>query len=327
VVFQPPLIAYFGHHKCATQWVMAILSDICATTHLRLFEVSQMDTWDFANLRDLVRCFRPDVLAYSNAQIAQVKLLPPLRGFHVVRDPRDLIVSAYYSHLHSHSLGTWPGLAAHRRQLQAVDMSQGLLLEMESSRRVLGEMAEWDYCQPTVLEIRMEDLTAAPVKEFTRIVEHLGFTHLPESSLRERLGSLVAILFGRAQRMARRQLAGRAGGRRGSAPVLPADPQPAVASASAPDPYRLYPLDGAWRSGLRCRSLTREEVPAIVERHDFARKAGGRDRGVEDRRNHYRKGVAGDWRNHFEPVHIEFFRRNYNHLLLNLGYETDPHWV
>ena len=324
MVSQPPLIAYFGHHKCATQWITAILSDICATTHLRLFEVSQMDTWDFANLRDLIRCFRPDVLAYSNAEISQVKLLPPLRGFHVVRDPRDLIVSAYYSHLHSHSIDTWPGLAEHRRHLQAVDMSQGLLLEMEFSRRVLTEMAEWDYCQPAVLEVRMEDLTASPVDQFTRIVEHLGLTNLPESSLRERLGSLVAILLGRTRRMARRHLAGRASL---PAPVLPADLQPAAASSSRPDPYRFYPVDGAWKNGLRSRSLPREEVPLVVERHNFARKAGGRDRGVEDRSNHYRKGVAGDWRNHFEPIHIDSFKRNYNALLLKLAYETDPHWV
>ena len=324
MISQLPLIAYFSHHKCATQWVMAILTDICATTHLRLFEVSQMDTSDFANLRDLVRCFRPDVLAYYNAEISQVKLLPPLRGFHVVRDPRDLIVSAYYSHLHSHRLDTWPGLAEHRRHLQAVDMSQGLLLEMEFSRRELVEIAEWDYHQPTVLEIRMEDLTTAPLEEFTRIVEHLGFTHLPASSLRERLGSLVAILFGRGRRLARRYLAGRASL---PGPALPADLQLAAASASRPDPYRFYPLDGAWKHGLRCRSLTPDEVPAIVEQHDFAKKAGGRERGVEDRRNHYRKGVAGDWRNHFEPVHIDFFRRNYNDLLLKLGYETDPRWA
>ena len=68
-------------------------------------------------------------------------------------------------------------------------------------------------------------------------------------------------------------------------------------------------------------------MPLIVERHNFARKAGGRDRGVEDRSNHYRKGVAGDWRNHFEPIHIDSFKRNYNALLLKLAYETDPHWV
>ena len=318
---EPPRCAFFGHHKCATQWIKAILADICATTHLRMFEVSRIEEWDFADLRALVRCFRPDVLVYSNSEIAQVRLLPPLRGFHVIRDPRDLIVSAYFSHLHSHSLGTWPRLAEHRRQLQAADTSDGLLLEMEFSRRVLADIAGWDYNQPGVLELRMEDMIALPAEHVARIVEHLGLTHLPQSTYRERLGSLIGIIVGRAQRMARRQF------RNVIHPPQPAGDTPAVARVQGRDPYRYYPLNVAWKHGLRYRSLAIEDVPTIVDRHRFSRKAGGRERGVEDARDHYRKGIAGDWRNHFEPVHIEYFKRNYNDLLLRLGYETDPHWV
>jgi hypothetical protein len=318
---RPPLCAYFGHHKCATQWIKSILADICATTHLRMFEVSRIEAWDFTDLRALVRCFRPDVLVYSNAEIGQVRLLPPLRGFHVIRDPRDLIVSAYFSHLHSHSLATWPRLAEHRRQLQAADTSAGLLLEMEFSRRVLADMADWDYDQPDVLELRMEEMIASPAEHVARIVEHLGLTHLPQSTYRERLGSLVGILVSRAQRMARRQL------RHWTLPQTPEGDSPTVARVQGLDPYRSYPLNVAWKHGLRYQSLAMDDVPTIVDRHRFSRKAGGRERGVEDAHNHYRKGVAGDWRNHFEPVHVEYFKRNYNDLLLSLGYETDPHWV
>ncbi len=317
---KPPRCAYFGHHKCASQWIKAILADICATTYLRMFEVSRIQEWDFADLGALVRCFKPDVLVYSNADIGQVKLLPPLRGFHVIRDPRDLIVSAYFSHLHSHSLATWPRLAEHRRQLQSTDKSAGLLLEMEFSRRVLADMANWDYTQPGVLELRMEDMIASPVEHVVTIVEHFGLTHLPQSSSGERLGSLVGIIVGRAQRMARRHL------RHWMFPRTPEGESPAVARVHGPDPYRLYPLNVAWKHGLRYRSMAIEAVPTIVDRHRFSRKAGGRERGVEDAHNHYRKGIAGDWRNHFEPVHVEYFKRNYNDLLLKLGYETDPRW-
>ena len=315
-----PRCAYFGHHKCATQWITAILADICATTHLRMFEVSRIEEWDFADLRALVQCFRPDVLVYPNAEIGQVKLLPQLRGFHVIRDPRDLIVSAYFSHLHSHSLATWPRLAEHRRRLQAADKSAGLLLEMEFSRRVLADIADWDYGQPGVLELRMEDMIASPTEHVARIVEHLGLTHLPQSTYRERLGSLVGIIVGRAQRMARRQI------RRWMPPATSTGDAPAVARVHGRDPYRYYPLNVAWKHGLQYQSLAIEDVPAIVDKHRFSRKAGGRERGVEDAHNHYRKGIVGDWRNHFEPVHVDAFKRNYNDLLLRLGYETDPHW-
>ena len=317
----PIRCAYFGHHKCATQWIKAILADICATTHLRMFEVSRIEEWDFADLQALVGCFQPDILVYSNAEIDQVKLLPPLRGFHVVRDPRDLIVSAYFSHLHSHDLGTWPMLDEHRRQLQAANTSAGLLLEMEFSRRVLADIAAWDYDQPGVLELRMEDMIASPAEHVVRIVEHLGLEHLPRSTYRERLAGLIGILVGRAQRLARRRL------RHLRLSQTPEGEAPAVARVHGLDPYRHYPLNVAWKHGIRYRSLAIGDVPGIVDRHSFSQKAGGRERGVEDARNHYRKGVAGDWRNHFEPVHVEYFKRNYNEILLMLGYETDPHWV
>ena len=64
----------------------------------------------------------------------------------------------------------------------------------------------------------------------------------------------------------------------------------------------------------------------ITERHSFQKKAAGRQKGVEKQTHHYRKGIAGDWRNYFEPVHIAEFKRRYNDVLLKLGYETDPDW-
>jgi len=45
-----------------------------------------------------------------------------------------------------------------------------------------------------------------------------------------------------------------------------------------------------------------------------------------DEYSHYRLGVPGDWRKHFEPVHIEYFKKLYNPLLLKLGYESDEGW-
>ena len=49
-------------------------------------------------------------------------------------------------------------------------------------------------------------------------------------------------------------------------------------------------------------------------------------RGIEDACSHYRKGVAGDWANHFKPQHKEYFKKNYNDVLLKLGYESTLDW-
>jgi hypothetical protein len=54
--------------------------------------------------------------------------------------------------------------------------------------------------------------------------------------------------------------------------------------------------------------------------------AGGRAPGEEDVTSHYRKGVPGDWKLHFGPAHIDYFKQHYNDLLLKLGYEQSPDW-
>lgn len=54
----------------------------------------------------------------------------------------------------------------------------------------------------------------------------------------------------------------------------------------------------------------------------FQRLAGGRKQGEERKSEHYRKGVAGDWRNHFDDAIQRHFREVTGDLVEALGYET-----
>lgn len=40
----------------------------------------------------------------------------------------------------------------------------------------------------------------------------------------------------------------------------------------------------------------------------------------------FRKGLIGDWVNHFEPVHVEAFKDEAGDWLVDLGYEADDDW-
>jgi hypothetical protein len=62
-----------------------------------------------------------------------------------------------------------------------------------------------------------------------------------------------------------------------------------------------------------------------VERWTFENMASRR-RGEELRSSHMRKGIAGDWRNHFTPAVADAFKRRYGDLLVRLGYERDGGW-
>jgi hypothetical protein len=52
----------------------------------------------------------------------------------------------------------------------------------------------------------------------------------------------------------------------------------------------------------------------------FEAKTKGRRAGTEDTASHYRKGVAGDWVNHFTPEVAAAFEERFGDLPQKLGY-------
>ncbi|GIV61826.1 MAG: hypothetical protein KatS3mg044_0692 [Rhodothermaceae bacterium] len=286
-----PLYVFFGHHKCATGWIDSILRETCFHLGWRFRIVHRpLDFARYGSLRGFVKRHRPDMLAYTNANLRYVRGLPPFRGFHVVRDPRDVVVSAYFSHLYSHPTDNWPELAAHRRRLQAVSKEEGLMMELAFSRQFLEDMATWDYEQPNVLELKLEDISVRPEAMFWQIYSFLGLIDPAEPDLVARVRMQLNVLNQR--------------GRRFTPFHMPLSP------------FR-FPME----------RLPAPYVERIVQRKSFKRLAGGRKPGEENVRSHYRKGQPGDWRNHFGPEHIAYFREHYQGLLEKLGYETDDAWA
>lgn len=64
---------------------------------------------------------------------------------------------------------------------------------------------------------------------------------------------------------------------------------------------------------------------AVVEKHSFKKRAG-RAPGEEDVGSHYRKGIAGDWRNHFTDRIIDEFKERFGAVLVDVGYEPSANW-
>jgi len=72
--------------------------------------------------------------------------------------------------------------------------------------------------------------------------------------------------------------------------------------------------------------INEREVRLTVDRYSFERKTG-RVPGTEDRMSFARKGVKGDWQNHFSQEARQVFDHYAGDLLVELGYETDRTWV
>ncbi|MCB0110356.1 MAG: sulfotransferase domain-containing protein [Caldilineaceae bacterium] len=226
-----------------------------------------------------------DFLSYDNADYAYVSQLDHYQGFHVVRDPRDICVSAYFSHLHSHGTkrAYW---AEQRAALQSMSKTDGLLYEMKCRKQQFTEMYTWNYQQSNVLELRMEEVTQNPYKHLVQILSFLDLVDTSSSSVKKRFQYCLYSGLRRLEVRSNGYLA------------LPAAPS----------------------------RLPVERLLGIVWENDFAKKARKRNPGEENIRSHYRKGIAGDWKNHFEAVHLDYFHRHYSALLLKLAYEWDPDW-
>ena len=72
--------------------------------------------------------------------------------------------------------------------------------------------------------------------------------------------------------------------------------------------------------------VSRERFREVVEANQFEKLSAGRQRGAEDVKSHERKGISGDWKNHFTDKVKSEFKRKYGQILIDTGYETDLSW-
>jgi hypothetical protein len=204
----------------------------------------------------------------------------------MVRDPRDVCVSGYFSHRNTHRTDSWPELVEHRERLRSLPQEEGLLLDMEFVAHHLEEMRSWPAKVEGVLTLRMEEVTADPYGELLQAFGHLGLLDPRDLDADRRLVYVLSKACRRIESLT---------GDRIRLPFAPA-------------------------------RLPAERLLGIVWEHDFKKKTGGREQGAEDRGSHYRKGVPGDWRNHFTERHVRYFKERYNDLLLLYGYESGDDW-
>jgi hypothetical protein len=89
------------------------------------------------------------------------------------------------------------------------------------------------------------------------------------------------------------------------------------------DPVTTVSTAVEWACG---QSASNWIVTRTIEKHSMARQTG-RQPGAEDRGSFIRKGIAGDWINHFTAETAIEFDRLAGDALVALGYEADRDWV
>ncbi len=216
-------------HKTGSQWIKALFSDPTVYRHSGLLPYDPR-FYKRRSLPVIPRGRAGLALFHSYPRFEQITKPGTYRAFFVIRDPRDIVISSYFSLRNSHApMGDIPEV---RRTLREIPMKEGLLhvIERHSKRYLFKQLRSWAVApsSETFRLFRYEDLTGErQLDEVDQLMRHCGI-------------------------------------------ILPAT-----------------------------------ELEPLLSRYSFSRMR--KDRESSGKISHYRKGKAGDWRNHFDDeVHAAF---------------------
>lgn len=165
--------AYFGDHRCASTWFLSVIGAICGEANLKFVKY---ENWAEREDREST-----DFIADINAAWEHRLKIGSLRGFHVIRDPRDIVVSAYFSHKYSHPEGEW--LIAQRKLLQQASLEEGIKASIDFRKKQFQRMSEWRYDDLGIFESKYEMLVKDP---FSLLRSFFQFLDLLPSKLSEK---------------------------------------------------------------------------------------------------------------------------------------------
>ena len=182
-----PLILVGTHHKTGTAWMLQLFEGFCTALGERLHGGPQ------DRLPPGTRVFFQSHSRFDFATLGR-----PYRGLHLIRDPRDVLISGARYHarasepwLHERRRRFW-GLTYQEAIRRRREIGDAVLFEMDhAGAHTIREMLAWDRDRPEFFEAKYEDLVEdRDLVLFRRLLLFLGYDAavLPtlEAIIRER---------------------------------------------------------------------------------------------------------------------------------------------
>lgn len=157
------------HHKAMTTYFKAVLKLLAFGLGVRFEDISKEAP------QPKTRVF---LSTHSRTPWSEIG---PYRGIHVMRDPRDMIVSSYHYHLWTNEL--WAHVPdedgrTYQEKLQAVDKTEGLFMTIRHFIYFSRETLEkWNLDDPDILEVSYDALMGDQRDDlYAEIFTFLGLT-------------------------------------------------------------------------------------------------------------------------------------------------------
>lgn len=194
-------LCVFCYHKVGTVLLSRVFRQIC-----------QERNWKFQIMRGKQKQLPKDsdIILFIHSLINPSDITTPFIGLHVIRDPRDIIVSGYQYHCRTSEkwcintdftskppikfpqvpysqqhrpedwkIGYLESLNARSYQQNLLSMSRrdGLLFELHNyGTWTIESVKDWDYNNDNILEVKFEDLMNDFNNVFRLIFEHFVFS-------------------------------------------------------------------------------------------------------------------------------------------------------
>lgn len=162
------LIIHHGHHKSGTLWFRRIIQELCHKFNL-LYQYRKLE--------------QPYGIYFLDKHLPNfdIDTLPSYVGSHMIRDPRDVIVSAYFYHKWSTEIYTTTPREqfngqTYQEHINSISQNEGLHAEIEESNYVILDMTNWNYNNPNIYEIKYEDLIYNEQIIFKELFTHYEFS-------------------------------------------------------------------------------------------------------------------------------------------------------
>lgn len=168
VAMKGPIILT-AHHKAGTVLLKKIFTYIAIRSGL---------TISFEN--EYKKKNNKDILFFEHTKVIR----PPLtvyRGCHIIRDPRDMVISGYNYHLISdekwlHEPQQKYSGMSYAQHLKSLDREEGIKCEAERFfSSAWQKMIQWDYENPNMFEVHYEDFINAPHQTLVELMHFLKF--------------------------------------------------------------------------------------------------------------------------------------------------------
>ena len=209
------MIIHCGHHKCGSALFGTIIQKICEHMNLSFCGAkgpAKKAIYEYY-----------DVVNFANSTIEFVKLNRPYTGTHMIRDPRDVIISGYLYHAHCKEKwcrnvpditirpiefpqiprsqysrsGKWRkeyiqslNGCSYQDNINNRNQNDGILFEMNHyGRWTIESMLDWDYDNPHIMEIKFEDVMRDFMGSFEKIFSHYEFSEQISCELLKLIGN------------------------------------------------------------------------------------------------------------------------------------------